>query len=403
MHVSILTALTALLVAQAAPPAAPPPTETVEVEGQAAIVGATDASTAKTLATEDALRRAVSQVAGTLVTGDTEVEGNIVVRDRILAHAAGYVKHWTYVGEPQIEGASVTVKIKAEVGTAQLDKDLEAAKAILSRKDKPRVVILVAEQNVGMAEPLAWWNKGQKESKGEAVAVDLGTFENTFIDTIKNNGWVFVDHDAVEGKIKTHSAFTTDLSTAQVIEFGKLSNAEVAIVGRVVAQSPGQSDLAPGMFAAQANVSLRAINCDNGEIIDTESFPVGDITTLDANAQNAGQKALRLAGAKAAKDLQGRILERWQGELGGTARVTMHVSGISSYRALQDFEGKLGTSRGVRGVTERRADGAEADLDLELMGSPKLLARQIDGTTVKGKTVNVKRVSANELTVVLGK
>ncbi len=399
------TLLTALMIAAEGGQPPPPATQTVEVTGEAAATGddSSAMADAKERAREDALREAVSQVAGTLITGDTLVEGNVMVQDKITSHASGYVKKWSYVGDPQIDGRSVKVKVRAEVGTAALDKDLEAIKALLTRKDKPRVVILVAEQNVGMAAPFAWWSKGQKEAKGGLAAVDLGTFENTFIDTIKNNGWTFVDHDAIEGKLKTHSAFSSDLSTPQVIEFGKLSGAEVAIVGRVVAQSPGQSELAPGMFAANANISLRAINCDNGEILDTESLNVGDITTLDASAQNAGQKALRLAAAQTAKKVQQRILERWQGELGGTARVTMHVTGISSYRALQDFEGAVGSAHGVRGVTERRADGADADLDLDLMGSPKSLARQLDGKSIKGKTVNVKKVSANELFVQLGK
>ena len=37
------------------------------------------------------------------------------------------------------------------------------------------------------------------------------------------------------------------------------------------------------------------------------------------------------------------------------------------------------------------------------MGSPKSLARQLDGKSIKGKTVNVRKVSANELYVQLGK
>jgi hypothetical protein len=54
-------------------------------------------------------------------------------------------------------------------------------------------------------------------------------------------------------------------------------------------------------------------------------------------------------------------------------------------------------------VTERRADGSDADLDLDLMGTPKSLAKQLDGRSIKGKMVNVKKVSANELYVQLGK
>jgi hypothetical protein len=393
----------------AAPPAAdskaaaPPSTQTVETTGQAAVVGG-DQGAAIEQAREAALRDAVSQVAGTLISSETLAEGSLLIHDRITARASGYVKKWSYVGTPQVSEGTATVKVRAEVGTAELDKDLEAIKAILSRKGKPRMVLLIAEQNVGMLEPFAWWGKDQKESKGQVVAVDLETFENTFIETLNKNGWIFVDRGVLEGKLKTEHAFSADLSNSGARELAKLGGAEVAVVGRVVAQSPGPSDLAPGMFAANANVSLRAINCDNGEVLDTVSMSVGDITTLDANAQNAGQKALRLAAHQSALRLQQKILERWSGEAGGSARVTMKVSGIPNYKALQEFEGALSTGvRGVRSVQERSADGATAELDLELIGTSHMLASQLSGRTVKGMAVSVKHVSANELDVQLSK
>jgi hypothetical protein len=400
-----LLAWIAAATAAAPPPAAPTPpvTQIVEAQGEAAIVGG-DRGAAVEQAREAALRQAVSQVAGTLVSGDTLTEGNILVSDRILAHTEGYVKTWSYIGEPVVQDGTVTVRVRAEVGTAELDKDLAAIKAILARKGKPRVVILVAEQNVGMTEPFAWWNKNQKDARGDVVSMDLGTFENSFIETLNHNGWVFVDHGVLSGKLATQHAFTTDLSVSGARELAKLGNAEVAIVGRVVAMSPGQSELAPGMFAANANVSLRAINCDNGEIIDTISTTVSDITTLDASAQNAGEKALRLAAAQTARRLQQKILERWQGELGGSARVTMKVSGLKDYRGLQDLEGMLGSSvRGVRSVEERSADGSQAELDLDVTGSSRMLAKELSGKSVKGQPINIRHVSANEVDISLGK
>jgi hypothetical protein len=404
---SLLTiGLLAQALSAAPPPAAQPPpspTQTVETTGQAAVVNG-DQPAAIEQAREAALRDAVSQVVGTRISSETLTEGSLLIHDRITARSAGYVKKWSYVGSPQVSEGTATVKVKAEVGTAELDRDLEAIRAILSRKGKPRMVLLVAEQNVGMLEPFAWWGKDQKESKGQVVAVDLETFENSFIETLNKNGWIFVDRGVLEGKLHTEHAFSADLSNSGARELAKLGGAEVAVVGRVVAQSPGPSDLAPGMFAANANVSLRAINCDNGEVLDTVSMSVGDITTLDANAQNAGQKALRLAARQAAVRLQQKILERWSGEAGGSARVTMKVTGIPSYRALQDFEGVLSTGvRGVRSVQERSSDGAQAELDLELTGTPRMLASQLTGKSVKGMSINVRHVSANELDVQLSK
>jgi hypothetical protein len=401
MTASLLIAPLAALFATADPAAAQ--TQTVEVTGQASITKSGSEAAAKDAARYDAFRNAVEQVGGTMVTGMSVTDQNTLVSDKILARSQGYIRHWSYVGDAVVDGDGVTVKVKADVGVAELDKDLEAIKALIDMKGKPRVVLLIAEQSIGMSEPFAWWNKGQKEAKGDLVSVDLGAFENSFIDDIKNNGWVFIDHDAVEGKIKNHNAFTSDLSNSQAMEFGKLSEAQIAIVGRVVVTSPGPSDMAQGMMAASANVSLRAINCDNGEIVATVSETIGDITTLDVSAASAGQKAVRMAAAKVAERLQAKILERWQGELNGTARITMKVSGVPSYKALQDLEGALSSVRGVKGVEERNADGAEAELDLDVVGTARMLAKAIDAKSIKGKTVNVKHVSSNELDVAFGK
>ena len=342
-----------------------------------------------------------------MVSGLSVSDNSTLVTDRIVAHTQGWVRHWSPIGDPE-EGSKLgsdvmIVKLKVEVGVSELDKDLEAIKTMLDMKGKPRVVLLIAEQSVGMSEPFAWWNKGQKEAKGDLVSIDMGTFENTFINTIKNNGWVFIDHDAVEGKLKTHNAFTTDLSTNQAIEFGKLSEAQIAIVGRVVVTSPGPSEISAGMMPASANVSLRAVNCDNGEIIATISESIGDITTLDVAAAGAGQKATRMAASRIAERLQAKILERWNNDSNGAAMITMKVTGVPSYKALQDLEAALSAMKSVARVEERNADGAEAELDLDVRGTARALAKQIDAKTVIGKTISIKHVSSNELDVVFGK
>ncbi len=383
---------------------APPAVQTVQAEGEAAVVNG-DEGAAIEQAKEAALREAVSKVAGTLVSSDTLTDGSILVHDRVYAHSAGYVRKWAYAEKPSVVDGAATVKITADVGTAELDRDLEAVKALLERKNKPRTVLLIAEQNVGTTVPFAWWTKGQKQAQGAMVSMDIGTFENGFIAALQKFGWNFVDHDVLEGKLKVSRPVTTELTNQDAIEFGKLASADLAIVGKVVAESPGQSELAPGMFGAHANLSLRAVNCDNGQIIDTLSTTVSDITTLDPSAEQAGIKALRLAAKKAALQMQQEILERWGQEATGTSSVTMKVTGLPNRRALKSFESVLSTGvRGVRAVREQTYDGSEAALQLEVLGDTQMLADQIDGKTVKGGlAVNVRHVSANELDVQLAR
>jgi hypothetical protein len=162
--------------------------------------------------------------------------------------------------------------------------------------------------------------------------------------------------------------------------------------------------MAPGMFAAHANVSLRAVNCDNGQIIATANMTVGDITTLDASAENAGVKALGMAAKQAAIKMQQEILAKWGADANGTSSITMKVTGLPNHRTLKTFEGVLSNSvRGVRAVREQTFDGSEAALMIDVLGNPQMLADQIDGKTVKGLEVSVRHVSANELDVHLAR
>ncbi|MHB1845603.1 MAG: hypothetical protein ACYCWW_12315 [Deltaproteobacteria bacterium] len=404
MTATLLTSLfAASLTAAPAPKASPPATAEVEAQGEAAVVNG-DEGAAVEQAREAALREAVSKVAGTLVSSDTLTDGSILVSDRIYAHSAGYVKTWSYVDKPQVADGTATVHLKAVVGTAELDRDLEAVRALLERKNKPRVVVLISEQDVGSAQPFAWWAKGQKAAQGGLVSMDLGTFENGFMGTLQKFGWRFVDHQVLDGKIEVQRAVTTDLSNQVAASFGKLASAEIAIYGKVVAESPGQSELAPGMFAAHANVSLRAVACDDGSLLATVDESVGDPTTLDVSAENAGVKALRLASKKAALEMQQKILERWKGEVSGTSSITLKVGGLPSYRALRQLESVLGSSvRGVRAVREQTVDGPDAVVQLELEGDSHMLAAELDGRTIKGLSIDVRHVSANELDVRLSK
>ncbi len=381
--------------------AAVPPVEPVDAEGEAAVVNG-DEGAALEQAKQAALREAVSKVAGTLISSDTLSDGAVLVHDRIYAHSAGYVHKWN-VTEQKVEDGAAHVKVHAEVGTAELDRDLEAVKMLLEGRNKPRTVLLISEQAVGTTEPFMWWQRGGKAGGG-MVSVSLGTFENGFIDALQKYGWNFVDHQVLDGKLKVNRPVVSELTNQDAIEFGKLASADLAIVGTAVAQSPGQSELAPGMFAAHANISLRAVNCDDGRILGTVDMTVGDITTLDASAENAGIKALRMASKKAALQMQAEVLEHWKQDANGTASITMKVTGLPNRRALKSFETLLANVRGVSGVHEQSYDGSEAALSVDASGNTQMLADQVDGKSVKGGLeVNVRHVSGNELDVQLAR
>ena len=108
-------------------------------------------------------------------------------------------------------------------------------------------------------------------------------------------------------------------------------------------------------------------------------------------------------------DLKGRVFASRRGKLGPA-----HIGHGGNRTGAGVVLGGIDAVDGILRIAVKQSDEpfdlfpgiAEqigADLDLDLMGSPKSLARQLDGKSIKGKMVNVKKVSANELFVQLGK
>ncbi len=103
-------------------------------------------SVARDKAIEDALRRAVEQTIGTMVSSETIVENYELIEDRILTRSKGYVRNYRIISEGQ-ENGLYRVKIVAEVSLGKLSEDMEAIELLVLQKDKPRIVVLANDEH----------------------------------------------------------------------------------------------------------------------------------------------------------------------------------------------------------------------------------------------------------------
>src|SRR5688500_15598526 len=108
-----LSAVLAVLASAALASANTPEVMVKEVTGEAAIVGGNDAK-AEREAREKALRDAVEQVAGVLISSNTVTQNSQLVTDRIMANSSGYVRKYEVVSKKKDKGV-MYVTVKAEV------------------------------------------------------------------------------------------------------------------------------------------------------------------------------------------------------------------------------------------------------------------------------------------------
>ncbi len=71
----------------------------------------------------------------------------MLVRDRVFSNSQGYVKKYDIVNKKSEKGA-VTVTVRADIGKADLDKDLVVVQGLIKRMGKSKLVVILNEQSI---------------------------------------------------------------------------------------------------------------------------------------------------------------------------------------------------------------------------------------------------------------
>ncbi|MBJ80714.1 MAG: hypothetical protein CMH60_05285 [Myxococcales bacterium] len=355
------------------------------VKGEAAIVK-DNIPLAKERAVEKALRNAVEQSLGTLVQSETVTQNYTLLSDKIYSRASGYVERYELMDEERDSGV-YTVKVKAWVAKKALADDAQAVLSVLRAKNEPRVLLMLAEQNVNQGSASFWW--GDK-----TFSTNLDVVENQMIDVLGQKGVRFVDRQALQGKIQIDSAVTQAAPSDLAIKsFAGRTGAEYVVVGKAVATDGGPI-LGSKMHSVRANISLRVIELANGSIISTTTLvdSVGHIDPI-----TGGTKALKKVATRAADDLLGKLLKHWQSELGGITKVALEVSNLKFSQVRKLIKTLENDVQGVEAVHQRSFQGGAVSLDLNLKGSAILFAEMLEEAGVAGLKLSVVEVVGNTI------
>lgn len=356
---------------------------TVTAEGVAMIQqGAVDI--ARDAALEDAQKRAVEQAIGILIDSQTQVENYQLISDKILAQTKGYIKRYNVMNETA-QGQLLRVVITAEVALGKLEDDLSGIGILLGQMAKPRTMILIAEQNIGGPVNAWWWNPSGQ--------MDIGAAENSFIDVFTKKGFEFVDHDAAAQDIKVSRAYQVqDLSAGQARTLGNQANAEVVIVGKAVSKIAGR--VGGVMLSAQADISVRAVRTDTGQVIGSAT---AHAAAVHINDQTAGIEALRKAGTQAAEDLLAKILDVYAKEVGGTRSIMITINGLTKDQFVKFKDVLRSQVRAIKDLHEKSFSGTSAVIQVDSKSSAQALSDELLLRNFGSFSVQVTKSTANTL------
>lgn len=166
-----------------------------------------------------------------------------------------------------------------------------AAEAKCPAPLKPKVILLVSEQNIEGPQR-AWW----------ASEVDLSTTEAKIAQQLLGAGFEVLEPSSLNKTVKQDAAFRLlTISQDKSIKLGNRSKADYVVLGKAVASAGGNIPQS-SMRSCFANVTAKLIRVKDGKVM----------AYLDASGNSAHMDVIsggREALARAGEDLGAKIIE----------------------------------------------------------------------------------------------
>ena len=379
--ISLLFSISTLLYAQQ-----PQEAKQVVANGLGAIL-AGDEVKAREDAISAALRNAVEQVVGTMIESDVLVENYQTVEDKIYTRTAGYVQQYDIISTNKQSDNVLEVTVRAMVKLSDLRNDLQGIGVLISRKGKPRTMVLIDERNI--------------TTNYHQLIADLNTTETTIMNEMMNLGFPFVDavqakkniaRDMAQAAIQGDAAVAASIATRL--------GAEILIIGTAISKEASGAPAVvrnAGFKSCQANINLRVIRADDATIIAVAS---AHDRAAHIDEITGGSLALEKAAKKASKELAEKIIKVWQKDIYSGTQVQLQVLNISSFSQLNTFKNSLSYYiRGVQSVNQRSFEGGSALFDIDMKGNAEQLASELEAKEIEGIRVQVIGLTANKVTV----
>jgi len=369
-----------------------PAVVTREAEGEAAVVGG-NVDRAAREAKEAALRSAVEQVAGVLVSSQSLAVNSQLVSDQVYSHSAGYVRSYEVLSQTTERGV-VKVKVRAQVGTAELDRDLQAVQALVRRLQGRKLVVLLQEQTI--------------DEKG--VTTTSGVTATVLTDAFKRDGWTMIDPSFAAGKVRVGSAVSLGANEAK--EIGTLSKADYILYGTVafrdvppdgILVQPGASRTA---FPLTGEYDFGVFETSAGSQVAKVSGKLrSEMSDVSVNSRDeSAHNLVRTHEGEITGAVRKAVIESLRASEQNGARIVLEVQGVSDFSTLQSFRQQLPVwSAGIREVGSGSLAGGTGKLEVTYLGTAERLAEQIDGKSLGKRKVAVTGVAPNALEVKLSK
>ena len=182
--------------------------------------------------------------------------------------------------------------------TAFLLMILLLSPGIASSEERPSVMFMIAEQQIGQEIFIYWWGLFSREIDFKAQNFDMAVGETILKEEFLNEGFDVVDISNVSEKITVSEAYDiVDLTKKATLEIGKDVGADVVIKGKVIARR-GPTNTGSNVGTYMADITATAFQVKDGLVLGSGrasgvSRHISEITGGSQAIEKASQKLAR--------------------------------------------------------------------------------------------------------------
>lgn len=327
-------------------------------------------------AINDALRNAVEQSVGTLVSSETLVKNMRMLQDEIYTSSKGYVNGFEVLTEYR-NAEGITVTIKADVDTSpnsSLVSHLQRLNLIKHGLQNPRIAVVIPEFHLTARIP---------DPAGE-TAVIRKLIEAGFSRVVDPQQIQAIRYtDTVRALARGN--------TTEAIALANTYHVDYLLVGEAFSEYAGNLENS-GMRSCRARVEAKLIKADTAEIIATHGFHAGgaDITEF-----TAAKKALNAAGELMGDYMTEKLLSyAGQAEKG----IQLTVLNATSFSKISLLTKEIEQITGVKKIYMRDYNNGTAKIDIDYTGNVSSLVnalKQISSTNLSVVSVSNSTIQAS--------
>ena len=311
-------------------------------------------------AMRDGQRKAIEQAAGTLIYSQSQTKDFALVRDTVLARAAGFIQECKVLsgGSGPADDGTWALKLRCVVSKKGIEDTWGVVTNLLKQMGRPKIMVFLRER---IDEN---WQ-------------DVPTVQTRVENLLLKSGFLLVDKNQIKeiDRRDLQSAMAED-KPGLVAAIAKRFGAQIFVTGQATATK--DADYPKQLYGRMRHkywgeANVKTFRADTGQLI--SSIPGKSFPGVQGSARGAAKQALDAEGRFIAPRITNNILRFWMDAMEGRGEIQLKVSGIKylEYTRLKKALAKL---KEVKDVRAKFASG-NADISIEADCTAESLAEKI--------------------------